>query len=32
MVDTAHVFPAFYKNENVNEVVILEKVKKRYDS
>jgi hypothetical protein len=32
MIDTAHIFPAFYKNENVQESVILEKVKKRYDS
>jgi hypothetical protein len=32
MIDTAHIFPAFYKNENVHESVILEKVKKKYDS
>lgn len=32
MIDTAHIFPAVYKNENVHESVILEKVKKRYDS
>lgn len=32
MIDTAHIFPAVYKNENVKESVILEKVKKRYDS
>ena len=32
MVDTAHIFPAVYKNENVDEGVILEKIKKRYDS
>ena len=32
MIDTAHIFPAVYKNENVLESVILEKVKKKYDS
>lgn len=32
MIDTAHTFPAVYKNENVDENVILEKIKRRYDS
>jgi len=32
MIDTAHTFPAFYKNEKVEEGVILEKIKKKYDS
>jgi hypothetical protein len=32
MTDTAYVFPAVYKNENVHENVILERIKKIYES
>ena len=32
MIDTAYVFPAVYKNENVHENVILERIKRIYDS
>lgn len=32
MIDTAYIFPAVYKNENVQENVILERIKKIYES
>lgn len=32
MIDTGHIFPAVYKNQNVDENVILQKIKKKYDS